>query len=160
MSNFFIPSKMEYVMGDRPDVECILCAIKEGDLRVKRLDVFRYKGFIISLNLYPYNAGHVMIFPERHIVDIRDLDDKEVLILNKLTKKCLDVLDELYSPAGYNLGYNLKDASGASIPHLHLHIVPRFKNELGFIDIIAGSKIIVEDPNVTRKRLMEALQRR
>jgi hypothetical protein len=61
-----------------------------------------------------------------------------------------------YSPQGYNIGWNIGDASGASISHLHMHVVPRYHRELGFIDIIGGAKIIVEDPEVTRDSLRAA----
>ena len=159
--NLFVPNKMAYVRGkNRPSVECILCAIAQHDERVESLEVYQSPSFVVSLNLYPYSPGHLLLFPKRHIVDIRELTDEEAMELHAIQKLCIDVLDEVYSPHGYNLGYNIGRAAGASIQHLHLHIVPRYNRELGFIDIIGGAKIIVEEPNETCKRLRKAFSTR
>ena len=145
--NLFIPGKMEYARGARrPDVDCILCAIVEGSDEVVQLDVHRTRLFVVALNLYPYTPGHLMVFPNRHVTDPRMLNDEEALELHKLENLCLDVLDNLYAPNGFNIGFNIGEAGGASIDHLHLHIIPRYWRETGFIDIIGGAKVMVEDP--------------
>ena len=157
--NLFVPNKMDYVRGkNRPDVDCILCAIVSGDERVEKLEIYQSELFFVSLNLYPYTPGHLIVFPKRHVVDIRELTPEEVGELHNVQNLCLTVLDKIYSPGGYNIGYNIGRAAGASIEHLHLHIVPRYQRELGFIDIIGGAKIIVEDPNRTQERLREAFR--
>jgi len=157
--NLFVPDKMAYARGKkRPDVDCILCAIVSGDERVEKLEIYQSELFFVSLNLYPYTPGHIMVFPKRHVIDIRKLISEEVGQLHEVQNICLNVLDKVYTPHGYNIGYNLDRAGGASIQHIHLHIVPRYQRELGFIDIIGGAKIIVEDPNVTQSRLREAFQ--
>ena len=156
-SNLFVPNKMEYARGKkRPEVDCILCAIAEGNDKVVHLDVFRSKLFVVALNLYPYTPGHLMVFPRRHITDPRMLNEQEVTELHSIQSLCLDVLEDIYTPHGFNLGYNIGEAGGASIDHMHLHIVPRYRRETGFIDIIAGAKIIIEDPNVSLTRVREA----
>ena len=155
--NLFVPGKMGYARGgERPNVECILCAVVERNDEVIQLDVHRSKLFVVTLNLYPYAPGHLVVFPKRHITDLRMLNDEEALELHKVQNLCLDVLETLYTPHGFNLGYNIGQAGGASIEHLHLHIVPRYRRELGFIDIIGGAKIIIEDPNVSLSRMREA----
>lgn len=159
--NLFVPNKMSYARGkNRPDVDCILCSIVRNDENVVNLNVYETPLFVVSLNLYPYTPGHLMVFPKRHIVDIREYTDEEITALFTLEKLCLNVLDELYTPHGYNLGYNVGAVAGASIEHLHFHIVPRYRRELGFIDIIGGAKVIVEEPNETRKRVREAFLKR
>lgn len=157
--NLFAPDKLPYAQGERPGVPCILCAVRDGDNRVKNLEVWRGKNSIITLNLYPYSPGHLMIFPKRHIKDIREIDRMEMDEINRFIHLSLDILDDLYSPNGYNIGYNMGDASGASMEHLHLHIVPRYRNEIGFIDIINGARVIVEDPNRTKAKLIDAFRR-
>ncbi|NLM17371.1 MAG: HIT domain-containing protein [Candidatus Riflebacteria bacterium] len=155
----FIPNKRDYIKGDkRPDVECIICSILDEDPEVTNLLIWKNDQLGISVNLYPYNAGHVMIFPTRHVTDVRELTEEEMLNIERLTAKTMDILDKQYQPAGYNIGYNIGYASGASVKHLHKHIVPRYIRELGFMDVIGGSKIIIEDPKVTVKNLTEAFK--
>ena len=157
--NLFVPNKMSYAKGqNRPDVACILCAIVERNDKVERLEVHRTELFTISLNLYPYSPGHLLIFPNRHIVDKRELRSDEVLHLHELEGMSFEALTRAYQPRGFNVGYNMGESSGASIPHLHLHVVPRYTKELGFMDIIGGARIIIEDPIVTQEKLVKIFQ--
>ena len=157
--NLFVPNKLAYVKGKaRPDVECILCAVIEGNEQVDRLEVHQSTLFTVSLNLYPYSPGHLLVFPNRHIVDVREFTGAEVVELHRLQCLCLDVLNAVYQTQGFNVGYNIGPPSGASIEHLHLHIVPRYPRELGFMDVIGGARIIVEDPNVTQEKLRRAFE--
>ncbi|MEW6097217.1 MAG: HIT domain-containing protein [bacterium] len=157
-SHLFIPDKLAYVKGDKPQVKCILCAINEKDPKVTKLDIYHTDHFIVSLNLYPYNPGHLMIFPKKHLIDPRQLSDEQVLELNNLTTMTLNIIEKLYSPNGFNVGYNIGYVSGASIEHLHLHVIPGYKNEIGLIDIIGNARVIVEDPNKTLKKFKEAFK--
>ncbi|MBI2943877.1 MAG: HIT domain-containing protein [Candidatus Wallbacteria bacterium] len=154
-SHLFVPSKREYVRGNRPQVECILCDIIAGRDTVDRLEIFRDDLFSVSLNLHPYNSGHLMVFPMRHVEDPRELSRDEVVRLHRLQCLAFDVLQQRYRPSGFNVGYNYGEGSGASIRHYHLHIVPRYYRELGFMDILGGAKIIVEDPMETMADLRE-----
>ncbi len=151
---------MEYIKGrKRPRVDCIICGIRDNIPDVSKLEVLRTKLSIVSVNLYPYNTGHLLIFPKRHLTDLRELTDEESQDIDNVTKVCFDVCDELYQPIGYNIGYNMGKGSGASIDHLHRHIVPRYNNEIGFISIIGGAKLVVEDPNITLKRIQECMEK-
>ena len=134
-------------------MDCILCAVCSRDKRVAKLEVFRAKYWVVSVNLHPYNVGHMLLFPIRHIVDIRELRKVEASELMSLQALCLDVLDALYGPAGYNVGFNINRPAGASIEHLHLHIVPRYPNEAGFMDILSETRTIVESPKQTVQKL-------
>lgn len=157
MDNLFIPGKLPYVKGDRPAVDCILCGIVQQDERVVSLEIFRSDHFMVTANLFPYNPGHLMVFPLRHLADPAELTEHEVLELHRLQVKSMRVLHQLYGPRGFNWGCNIGETSGASIKHhLHLHLVPRYPGELGFIDIIGGARVIVEEPNETVRRLKEA----
>jgi ATP adenylyltransferase len=154
MRNYlFNTDKLKYVKGDKPKVDCILCAIRDGNPDVVSYEVARRDSFIISVNLYPFNPGHLMIFPERHIENLLDLTDQEALSLHRLLSDTIEILKDEFAPEGFNVGYNLGRHSGASIPHLHLHVVPRYGNEVGFMDVLAGTRLVVADPIETRDRL-------
>lgn len=100
-----------------------------------------------------------MVFPNRHIEDLAELSSEELMEMHRWTVLSMSILKKLYHSQRFNVGYNLGEAAGASIKHLHLHIVPRYKNELGFVDIIAGSKIFVEDPARAMIKLKKAFLR-
>lgn len=151
-------SKLKYLKGDRPKVDCILCSSLAKDPNVTSLMVGESKTMGISVNLYPYNTAHLMVFPKRHLTDIREMSDEEALELHVVTKKLLDVLQKEYDAPGFTVGFNLGDNSGASIPHIHQHIIPRYPNELGVIDLVGGAKVIIEDPNETCKKIQDALK--
>jgi ATP adenylyltransferase len=156
-SHLFAPNKLDYIRGKRPDVACILCAIRENHPDVANLEIYRNALFFVSLNLYPYNPGHLMIVPQRHIEFPDELTDEEALALHHLQKKCLGLIRQLYPAKGFNIGYNLGELGGGSIAHLHLHLVPRFRNEHGFMTTLAQTHIMVESPQEMLARFQKAL---
>jgi ATP adenylyltransferase len=151
--HLFSLNKINYIKGDKPRVGCILCAINERNPLVENLEIIRTDNFILSLNLYPYNPGHVMIFPARHRVDFQDLSDTEALEMHRLMVKSISILKEEFTPSGFNIGFNLGCGSGASIDHIHQHVVPRYGNESGFMDVLSGTRIIVIDPREVLERM-------
>jgi ATP adenylyltransferase len=152
-SYLFNTEKLKYILGCKSDAACILCSIRERVEEVSRLELYRTEFFAVTVNLYPFNSGHLMIFPLRHCTDLSELSDEEALDLHRLTAASIRILRAEFSPAGFNIGYNMGEGSGASISHLHLHIVPRYRNEVGFIDVLAGDKVMVVDPADVMERL-------
>ena len=159
MEQLYIPTKLAYVKGARPDVECIFCAVATGDNKVKKLEVWRTRRWVVSVNLHPYNVGHLLLFPIRHIADVRDLTKVEAAELHSLQAMSMDVLDAAYSPSGFNIGFNIGRTAGASIEHLHLHLVPRYPNEAGFMDILSQTRTIVENPKRTVVKLRKMFKK-
>ena len=155
MAYFFNFDKMTYLKGKRPE-GCILCLVAEGSEEVERLVALDTGTFVVSLNLYPYNPGHLIIFPRRHVVDIRELSPEERRELDGLLDRCLDALDKTQGAVGYNIGYNMGLVAGASIDHLHLHVIPRYPREIGIVELIAGERVLVQDPRETLERLKRA----
>ena len=156
MSYFFNFDKMEYVKASRPP-GCILCLVRDKSHLVADLTVYSDDLCTISVNLYPYNPGHLMLFPNRHIEDVRELTEAEERRVNLLTRRFLNLLDRTHQPAAFNIGYNMGASAGASIDHLHLHIIPRYPREIGIADLVAGKRVLIEDPRVTQQRLIAAL---
>ncbi|MCX7025373.1 MAG: HIT domain-containing protein [Spirochaetes bacterium] len=154
MDYFFNFDKISYLKGGRPD-GCILCLIAEESVDVERLVVLATAAFVVSVNLYPYNPGHLIVFPKRHIRDLREFDRDERSELDGLVLRCLDALDRTHHPSGYNIGYNMGPAAGASIDHLHLHVIPRYPREIGIAELISGHRVLVEDPRTTQRLLVE-----
>ena len=120
------------------------------------LRVHESESFVVSVNLYPYNPGHCILFPKRHIVDLRDYSRDEALELHELLSRTVSVIGALYSPQAYTIGYNMGLEAGASIEHLHLHVIPRYGREIGIAELIGGGRVLVEDPKMSYERLKQA----
>jgi len=162
MSEYLFPfHKKKYIKGrnENNTTECILCESLKKDSTIPSLIVCHTPLTAVCINLYPYNSGHLMIFPKRHLADIRVLSPKEEQEITTLSKNFMDIIDGLYHPSGYNVGYNLGESSGASISHIHRHIIPRYANEIGIVELIGGSKVLIEDPKTTLKLVTKAAQK-
>jgi ATP adenylyltransferase len=150
-----VREKASYSKGlDRPKVDCVLCAMVKGDKSVETKVIFQDDNGMVVLNRYPYNPGHLMVFPKRHIERLSELDEESLLALFKLVKKSSKLLEKTYSPHGINIGINQGRSSGASVAHLHVHIVPRYENETGFMEVFAGTRVIHETLDDSMKKLL------
>ncbi|WP_022872558.1 HIT family protein [Nesterenkonia alba] len=109
------------------------------------------------LNLYPYNPGHVLICPYRHVPDFTDLDAQESAEFTAMTQQAIRALRAASSPHGFNLGINQGKVGGAGIAaHLHQHVVPRWQGDTNFMPIIAQTKNLSATLGETRQRVAEA----
>ncbi|HEC61973.1 MAG TPA: HIT family protein [bacterium] len=153
---FFNFDKIAYIKGKKPK-GCIFCLLRDRHPSVVDLSVYHDELFITTVNLYPYNPGHLLIIPYRHIVDLREYSPEEENRLNGLLKFFLNKLDRLHQPSAYNIGYNMGHPAGASIEHLHLHVIPRYPRELGIADLVAGKRVLVESPQETAARLISLI---
>lgn len=143
MNTLYAPWRTEYIKR-RKIKRCLFCRIAK-DKRDKENFVFlRSKYFFSMLNLYPYNAGHTMISPYRHIKDTLSLKSpQEIGDLISTLNRTLRLLNETLRPEGYNIGINLGEISGAGIPdHFHIHVVPRWKADTNFMPVISDTKIV------------------
>ncbi len=125
----FAPIRKQYCRENKPDVECVFCAIRENDPEVWTREIYRDDKAIVIMNIYPYSPGHIQILPKKHVEDIGELPKNVSKHLLKLIQRAITLTEETMNPIGWNIGLNLGDA-GASIPHLHLQIVPRFKKNV------------------------------
>ena len=146
--------KLNYARGKRPDVDCIMCTVRDDNPAVTSLKIYTEDLLFICLNLYPYNPGHLMVIPTRHVENFQDLNEIERNRLFEVVIMCQDMLQDLFHPTGYNVGYNQGKYSGASIKHIHVHVVPRYNSELGFIDIVGKTKIILESVDDVKNKIL------
>ena len=146
------PHRIAYVTGERPSDEagkgCPFCAAPERD-DAEGLIVHRGEHCFVVLNLFPYNPGHVLICPYRHISRYVELTDPETVEFTALTKSAIGALDASSAPHGYNIGMNQGSVAGAGVrAHLHQHVVPRWGGDSNFLPIIGQTKalpVLLED---------------
>jgi ATP adenylyltransferase len=158
----YTPHRMVYLRGEgKPDnqeagEQCPFC--RAPGLPEDEGLVFARGELVYGvLNLYPYNAGHLMICPYRHVADYTDLTDAEVAELGAFTQKAMRVVREVSGAHGFNIGMNQGAVSGAGIAgHLHQHLVPRWGGDSNFMPIIGGTKVIPQLLNDTRDLLAAA----
>ncbi|HID32071.1 MAG TPA: HIT domain-containing protein [bacterium (Candidatus Stahlbacteria)] len=144
MKKIWAPWRMEYIRKIDKST-CIFCyALKKEDDRESLILNRGMKSFII-MNRFPYNPGHLMVAPNRHIGDFKDLSDDEIVELIRNVDEAIRILREKMSPEGFNLGINLGRVAGAGVEgHLHIHIVPRWQGDTNFMPIIGEAKVISE----------------
>lgn len=142
------PHRVAYIGGqDKPadpsdPRQCPFCAAPDRSDE-DALIVHRGEVAYVILNLYPYNAGHLLVCPYRHVADYTDLTEDEVHEVAELTRTAMTVIREVSHPAGFNLGMNQGDVAGAGIgAHLHQHVVPRWLGDANFLPIIARTKAV------------------
>ena len=124
MDIIWAPWRMEYIMGEK-EKECLFCRLARERKDRKNYLLFRGKKCFILLNIFPYNNGHVMISPNRHIKDLKALTDRENNDIFKTLKQVIYLLDKVLRPQGYNVGMNIGKCSGAGVPgHLQRRCVP------------------------------------
>ncbi len=146
--------KLDYVQGKaRPNVDCILCAVKNNDERVTSLKLYEDKICFVVLNLYPYNPAHLMVATSQHKIKFIELTKSEIIHIFRTIQGLQLLINDLYNPKGYNIGINEGKDAGGSIEHLHFHIVPRYGSELGFIDIVGETRVLPEGLDAVKKKL-------
>jgi len=138
---------MEYILHVDDSVKCIFCEKKQYVLKETRYAM-------VMLNLFPYNPGHLMVAPKRHVANLEDLTDEELKEIMALTQKSVKVLKEIANPDGFNIGINIGRVAGAGFEgHIHIHIVPRWNGDTNFMPIIGETKVIPEGIEKTFKKL-------
>jgi ATP adenylyltransferase len=161
MDHLWAPWRMEYIehnLKENSGNVCIFCTRLEAANDDKYLILHRGDNAFIIMNLYPYNNGHLMIVPNRHVGDITELDDKELLEISQLINLSVRALQQAINPDGFNIGMNLGRVAGAGIAdHLHYHIVPRWNGDTNFMPVLGNTKVISQGLHECYKNLKKAL---
>ncbi|BCU67303.1 HIT family hydrolase [Sulfolobales archaeon HS-7] len=159
MDILWSPWRMKYIVGNKGE-GCILCNVVQKDDQDVYIIYRGVKSYII-LNLYPYNTGHLMIVPYRHVPSIELLEHEEIDEMMNLLKISVDTLREVYKPEGLNIGINIGRASGAGVEqHIHIHVIPRWIGDLNFIALTSNTKVMPETLEDTYKKLKEPIVNR
>ena len=153
------PWRLDYITGAKPS-GCVFCAAATGEGADAALVLEPGERCFTMLNAFPYTSGHAMVLPYRHVADLLDLDEDEVVELMRLARRCQRALQAVMSPEGFNVGLNIGEAAGAGIAeHLHLHIVPRWTGDTNFMPVLADTHVIPQALEATRDALTAALAR-
>ncbi len=157
MKRLWAPWRMEYILKSKGK-GCFLCDIIRESKDRKNLVLCRGKLCVLVINRYPYNNGHLMVAPYRHVDSLQTMNDAERSELLALTVKACAALKKTGHPDGFNIGINQGAAAGAGLKdHLHLHIVPRWEGDTNFMPVTAGVKVIPQPLDVLWRQLRKAL---
>jgi ATP adenylyltransferase len=139
------PWRVEYIKKATEEKGCILCQKPAQNDDVANYILCRGENNFAMLNAYPYNSGHLMIAPYRHVADLGELFMAELHEHFEMVSRGTAVLKQVFQPAGFNIGMNLGRVAGAGIDkHLHSHVVPRWAGDTNFMPVIGGIRVINE----------------
>lgn len=138
------PWRIEYIRSEK-ETDCFLCRIFDEARDRDNLLIHRTEHCAVVMNRYPYNSGHLMVCPRRHIADFTELTEQEDLEMCQLTRRAISALRNVMNPEGFNLGTNLGAAAGAGLKdHLHRHIVPRWVGDTNFMAVTGDCHVVPE----------------
>jgi ATP adenylyltransferase len=159
MERLWSPWRLEYVARGDVETGCIFCDAL-GSPETSSLVVFRGSTCYVVLNLYPYNNGHLMVVPYRHLATFGALSLDEVTEVGVLIQRAEAALFEAYQPHGFNVGVNLGKPAGAGVlDHLHVHIVPRWNGDTNFMTVVGEMRVLPENLRASVERLKPIFER-
>jgi len=154
MDKLWAPWRISYLRSKKQK-GCIFCSVRKG--KVKEYCLFKTAHSKAILNIFPYNNGHLLVAPLRHVARLNQLKDNEVIDLFRAVDKAQKLLAKVLKPQGYNLGINLSRSAGAGIAgHLHIHIVPRWIGDTNFMPVLFNTKVISQSLAELYKQLKNA----
>jgi len=161
MERLWSPWRLAYVTGSKA-TGCVFCEAVERSTDPAREGLVLVRGRVsyVILNLYPYNNGHLMVVPNRHVDSFAAATADELTELMRFTRDAEIALTEAYQPQGINVGVNLGRAAGAGIlEHVHIHLVPRWIGDTNFMPVIGNVRVLPEDLGDSARRLRPVFER-
>src|SRR5256885_9319411 len=161
MERLWSPWRLAYVTGAVGGTigPCICCEAGDESSRDELVLVRSPLSYVV-LNLYPYNNGHLMVVPKRHVASLASSTPEELIDLMGLTRDAEMALAEAYAPQGINLGINLGRPAGAGVvDHLHVHLVPRWTGDTSFMSVVGHTRVLPEELRQTAARLRPIFER-
>jgi ATP adenylyltransferase len=159
MKNLWSPWRSQYIESfkhEQAGDNCIFCEAAKKDISdLGNLLVRKSEKIIVVMNLFPYNNGHLMVLPARHVGSLQEITKEESHELIDELFLAEKVLNKIYSPQGFNIGANLGRAGGAGIDdHIHFHILPRWNGDTNFMPVIGEVRVISQELSDTKKKLL------
>ena len=153
MKQIWAPWRMEYIQMEKEE-GCILCEKPRLDGDAANYILYRGDKNFVIMNSYPYNPGHLMIAPYRHIASLEELTDEELHDHFDIVRLSITVVRQVFSPGGFNLGMNIGKVAGAGIEdHVHTHIVPRWQGDTNCMPVISDIRVVPEALAETYQKL-------
>jgi ATP adenylyltransferase len=159
MERLWSPWRFAYVTRGGDDTGCVFCdALRREEGRA--LILVEGATCYVILNLYPYNSGHLMVVPRRHVGTLAALDAAEMIEMGEWVRRSEIALTEAYEPQGINVGMNLGRPAGAGVlEHLHVHLVPRWTGDTNFMSVVGNVRVLPEELPRTAERLRPIFER-
>ena len=144
MEYMWAPWRLEFILGEKPE-HCVLCQKPSENDDETNLILYRGELNFVILNKFPYNPGHLMVAPFRHVASLEGMTDEELHEHFRLVRRCTRALRDVIKPSGFNVGINIGQPAGAGIAdHTHTHIVPRWSGDTNFMPVISDTKVLPE----------------
>ena len=161
MEHLWSPWRLAYITGSGQATGCVFCPSAETPAsEFESLVVFRGRTCFVILNLFPYNNGHLMVVPNRHIASLAEATGEELGELIELTRRAEIALGEAYAPQGLNMGINLGKPAGAGVlGHVHMHVVPRWNGDTNFMTVVGQTRVLPEELPAVAEKLRPIFQR-
>ncbi|MEE8470484.1 MAG: HIT domain-containing protein [Dehalococcoidia bacterium] len=157
MKNIWAPWRIEYIQGEKSK-ECIFCQKSRENSDSQNYILFRGEQNFVMLNTYPYNPGHLMVAPYRHLATLDELTDEELFEHFDIVRRSTRALAKAYKPGGFNIGINLGSVAGAGVEgHVHTHVVPRWGGDTNFMAVVSDIKVIPQALDSTYTQLKEKM---
>jgi len=159
MDSVFAPWRLDWIRRDEGNEAidgCVFCELPEYDHREHRIAAYSGRAFVL-LNKSPYNPGHVLVIPRRHVSNVSELNTADISEVFGLLKQAIRALELAFSPDGFNIGMNIGSAGGASIEdHIHVHVVPRWRRDTTFMPTTANTRLVEEALDESYERIRAA----
>lgn len=154
MKILWAPWRMDYIEAPQKK-DCIFCDKPKESSDKENYILYKGKLSFVMMNIYPYNNGHLMVSPYKHVSSLLDLEREDLIDLTLLTQASLQVLEKAFKPDGFNVGINIGKSAGAGFAdHIHIHIVPRWSGDTNFMPVLSETKVMPEHLDSTYKKLL------
>ncbi len=159
MQNLWAPWRIEYILGKR-EPYCIFCPESHGHTDEERLILHHGEKVMVMMNKFPYNNGHLLVAPWRHVSDLSALSTEETMDLMLWVKRSTQILKKAMHAEGFNVGLNIGREAGAGYEeHIHFHVVPRWRGDTNFMAVLADIRSIPEHIRQTYSKLLPYFQK-